>query len=122
MFFIVSGVRWASMQKLLKEGEYDPIEKKRTDGIQRIGSASSIRSSQQADGMGSEPDTSNSTSECNVCPVHSHKKGVVIRILNHGLPIHTLRANLHLLCNDSSIEGFLFLAVIQSNDDFRTQI
>ena len=29
MFFIVSGVRWASMQKLLKEGEYDPIEKKK---------------------------------------------------------------------------------------------
>ena len=29
MFFIVSGVRWASMQKLLKEGEYDPVEKKK---------------------------------------------------------------------------------------------
>ena len=28
MFFIVAGVRWASMQKLLKEGEYDPAEKK----------------------------------------------------------------------------------------------
>ena len=29
MFFIVSGVRWASMPKLLKEGEYDPAEKKK---------------------------------------------------------------------------------------------
>lgn len=29
MFFIVAGVRWASMQKLLKEGEYDPAEKKK---------------------------------------------------------------------------------------------
>lgn len=29
MFFIVSGVRWASMQKLLKEGEYNPIEKRK---------------------------------------------------------------------------------------------
>lgn len=29
MFFIVSGVRWASMQKLLKEGEYDPVEKRK---------------------------------------------------------------------------------------------
>lgn len=27
MFFIVAGVRWASMQKLLGEGEYDPAEK-----------------------------------------------------------------------------------------------
>ena len=26
MFFIVAGVRWASMQKLLKEGEYHPME------------------------------------------------------------------------------------------------
>ena len=31
MFFIVSGVRWASMQKLLKEGEYNPIEKKKSN-------------------------------------------------------------------------------------------
>lgn len=27
MFFIISGVRWASMQKLLKEGEFTPVEK-----------------------------------------------------------------------------------------------
>ena len=31
MFFIVSGVRWVSMQKLLKEGEYNPIEKKKSN-------------------------------------------------------------------------------------------
>lgn len=30
MFFIISGVRWASMQKLLKEGEYAPAEKKKS--------------------------------------------------------------------------------------------
>lgn len=29
MLFILAGVRWASMQKLLKEGEYDPIKKKK---------------------------------------------------------------------------------------------
>ena len=29
MFFSVSGVRWASMQKLLKEGEYALTEKKK---------------------------------------------------------------------------------------------
>ncbi len=30
MLFIVAGVRWASMQKLLKEGEYRPTEKKKS--------------------------------------------------------------------------------------------
>lgn len=29
MLFILAGVRWASMQKLLKEGDYDPIKKKK---------------------------------------------------------------------------------------------
>lgn len=29
LIFIIAGVRWASMQKLLKEGEFDPQEKKR---------------------------------------------------------------------------------------------
>jgi len=29
VFFIVSGVRWASMQKLLKEGEFSPKEKRK---------------------------------------------------------------------------------------------
>ena len=37
MFFIVSGVRWASMQKLLKEGEYDPIEKKKNSFKETVG-------------------------------------------------------------------------------------
>ena len=37
MFFIVSGVRWASMQKLLKEGEYDPIEKKKSKFKETVG-------------------------------------------------------------------------------------
>ena len=37
MFFIVSGVRWASMQKLLKEGEYDPIEKKKNRWKETVG-------------------------------------------------------------------------------------
>ncbi len=37
MFFIVSGVRWASMQKLLKEGEYDPIEKKKRNFKETVG-------------------------------------------------------------------------------------
>ena len=30
VFFIISGVRWASMQKLLKEGEFTPQEKRRS--------------------------------------------------------------------------------------------
>lgn len=30
VFFIISGVRWASMQKLLKEGEFAPQEKRRS--------------------------------------------------------------------------------------------
>ena len=30
VFFIISGVRWASMQKLLKEGEYAPSEKRKS--------------------------------------------------------------------------------------------
>lgn len=30
VFFILAGVRWASMQKLLKEGEFSPQEKKRS--------------------------------------------------------------------------------------------
>lgn len=37
MFFIVSGVRWASIQKLLKEGEYDPIEKKKNRWKEIVG-------------------------------------------------------------------------------------
>lgn len=37
MFFIVSGVRWASMQKLLKEGEYDPTEKKKSKLKETVG-------------------------------------------------------------------------------------
>lgn len=37
MFFIVAGVRWASMQKLLKEGEYDPIEKKKNRLKETVG-------------------------------------------------------------------------------------
>jgi len=37
MFFIVSGVRWASMQKLLKEGEYDPAEKKKSKLKETVG-------------------------------------------------------------------------------------
>lgn len=37
MFFIVSGVRWASMQKLLKEGEYDPAEKKKNGFKETVG-------------------------------------------------------------------------------------
>ena len=32
MLFIVTGVRWASMQKLLKEGEYTDTEKKKSKG------------------------------------------------------------------------------------------
>ena len=37
MFFIVSGVRWASMQKLLKEGEYDLVEKKKSSFKETVG-------------------------------------------------------------------------------------
>ena len=37
MFFIVSGVRWSSMQKLLKEGEYDPAEKKKIKLKETVG-------------------------------------------------------------------------------------
>ena len=37
MFFIVSGVRWASMQKILKEGEYDPAEKKKSKLKETVG-------------------------------------------------------------------------------------
>uniref|UniRef100_UPI004055B29D helix-turn-helix domain-containing protein n=1 Tax=Agathobacter sp. TaxID=2021311 RepID=UPI004055B29D len=37
MFFIVSGVCWASMQKLLKEGEYNPIEKKKSKIKETVG-------------------------------------------------------------------------------------
>lgn len=37
MFFIVSGIRWASMQKLLKEGEYAPIEKKMNRWKETVG-------------------------------------------------------------------------------------
>ena len=37
MFFIVCGVRWASMQKLLKEGEYSPTEKKKSKIKETVG-------------------------------------------------------------------------------------
>lgn len=37
MFFIVAGVRWASMQKLLKEGEYRPTEKKKRGIKETVG-------------------------------------------------------------------------------------
>ena len=37
MFFIVSGVRWASMQKFLKEGEYDHAEKKKNKLKETVG-------------------------------------------------------------------------------------
>ena len=37
MFFITAGVRWASMQKLLKEGEYHPIEKKKSSIKETVG-------------------------------------------------------------------------------------
>lgn len=37
MFFITAGVRWASMQKLLKEGEYSPIEKKKSKLKETVG-------------------------------------------------------------------------------------
>ena len=37
MFFIVSGVRWASMQKLLKEGEFTIEEKKKSGVREHVG-------------------------------------------------------------------------------------
>ncbi len=37
IFFIVAGVRWASMQKLLKEGEFDPEEKKKSKVKETVG-------------------------------------------------------------------------------------
>lgn len=37
IFFIVSGVRWASMQKLLKEGEYSPEEKRTAKTRETVG-------------------------------------------------------------------------------------
>ena len=37
MFFIVAGVKWASMQKLLKEGEYTPKEKKKSKIRETVG-------------------------------------------------------------------------------------
>lgn len=37
IFFIVCGVRWASMQKLLKEGEYSPIEKRKSKIKETVG-------------------------------------------------------------------------------------
>lgn len=37
MFFIVAGVRWASMKKLMKEGEYDPAEKKKNSFKEAVG-------------------------------------------------------------------------------------
>lgn len=39
IFFIVAGIRWASMQKLLKEGEYEPRNKKRTHIRETIATA-----------------------------------------------------------------------------------
>lgn len=37
VFFIVSGVRWASMQKLLKEGEFAPQEKRKSRIKETVG-------------------------------------------------------------------------------------
>ena len=39
MFFIVAGVRWASMQKLLKEGEFSDKGKRRSKINEAIGTA-----------------------------------------------------------------------------------
>lgn len=39
VFFIVSGVRWTSMQKLLKEGEFAPKEKRKNHIKETIGKA-----------------------------------------------------------------------------------
>lgn len=36
VFFIISGIRWASMQKLLKEGEFTPQEKRRGQIKERV--------------------------------------------------------------------------------------
>lgn len=36
VFFIISGVRWASMQKILKEGEFSPQEKRRNQMKERV--------------------------------------------------------------------------------------
>lgn len=37
VFFIISGIRWASMQKLLEEGEYAPSEKKKNRIKETVG-------------------------------------------------------------------------------------
>ena len=37
IFFLISGIRWASMQKLLKEGEFTPEEKKKSRIKESIG-------------------------------------------------------------------------------------
>ncbi len=39
VFFIVSGVRWASMQKLLKEGEFTPAELRKSRVKESVGTA-----------------------------------------------------------------------------------
>lgn len=39
VFFIVTGIRWASMQKLLKEGDYTPRNKKKTHIQETIATA-----------------------------------------------------------------------------------
>ena len=39
MFFIVAGVRWASMQKLLKEGDYSERGKRKSKITEAIGTA-----------------------------------------------------------------------------------
>ena len=39
VLFIISGVRWASMQKLLKEGEFAPQEKRRSRIKEKVSSA-----------------------------------------------------------------------------------
>ena len=39
VFFILSGVRWTSMQKLLKEGEFAPQEKRRNQIKERVSTA-----------------------------------------------------------------------------------
>lgn len=38
MFFVIAGVRWSSMQKLLKEGEFAPREKEKSKIKESIGS------------------------------------------------------------------------------------
>lgn len=37
MFFIVAGVQWVSMQKLLEEGDYDPVKKKKSKVKEKVG-------------------------------------------------------------------------------------